>query len=145
MSAYPDLRDFFEGFADRYMSMTADGSVLTVKEEELQTLSYFLVEGIVDWVASERSSAEGDRPAIGKFLDDYVNQYPRCSEFGGAFNITDEEICGLGLFLARGFVGWILKLDQDRGRFSGFDDVVERQRSGAHWHSRRRLIAGAPL
>jgi len=144
MSAYPDLGDFFEAFADHYMQRTATGSVLMVKEEELQTLSCFLVTGIVDWVDSEPLSVEGDRIAIGEFLDGFfVNKYPPGGDGWTAFKITDEEMCGLGLFLARAFVGWILKLDRDRDGFSGFSDIIKRQRLGVHAPLRQRLIAGA--
>jgi hypothetical protein len=143
MSDYPELRDFLKGFTERYTSRTELGPELAVTNEELLTLSAFLVRGFVDWVGADGSIDDWDRPALGEFLEDFVDQYPHDGRFGAAMQVTDEEMIGLGMFLARSFVGWVLRLDQNRGRFKGFGDVIERKRLSVSGPISRRLIARA--
>lgn len=99
MSEYPEIRDFLEGFANRYTRNTEIGSILMVTGEELQTLSDFLVRGMVDWVGVAGANDAEDHPALGKFLDDFVDQHARKSDVGVAVSVSEEEIIGLGLSL----------------------------------------------
>src|SRR5262245_59701525 len=141
MSDYPELKDYFEGFTDRYARMTDLGWELEVTEEELQKLSKFLVMGIVDWVEMSGESDKGDHSKLGECLENFANRYPHAGDVGLVVQVTEEEMIGLGLFLARGFVGWILRLDQSRGRFKGFDEVTERKRLSLSSPLPQRLMA----
>jgi hypothetical protein len=143
MNCYPEFRDYLESFADRYTRRTEYGSELTVEEEELQKLSDFLLKGIADYVVMKRSRDDGDSPELGEFLEHYADQYPRDSDVGAAFQVTKEEMVGLGLFCARGLVALFLRLDQNRGYFSGFGDVVGRNRSRRSGLFHRHLTARA--
>jgi hypothetical protein len=143
MRDYPDLRDFIEGFTECYTSRTELGLVLSVNDEEFRILSEFIIHGFVGWVEAGSPGFAGVRPALGEFLEDFADQYPPNSRVGAAMKVTDEEMIGLGMFLARSFVGWKLRLDQNRGRFKGFGDVMERKRLSVSGPLSRRLIARA--
>lgn len=143
MSEYPELREFIEGFADRYTRRTDLGPALVVTEEELQALGDFLVRGMVEWVEAARSSDALDYPALGKFLEEFADRRSRGSDVGAAVEMSEEEMLGLGLFLARGMVGWVLRLDQNRGRFKGFDEIVGEKRQSFPGPLARRLVVGA--
>ncbi len=46
MSEYPELREFLEGFAERYARRTERGPALAVADEELRALGEFLAQGL---------------------------------------------------------------------------------------------------
>jgi len=143
MCEYPGLREFIEGFSARYARRIESGLALAATDEELRALSEFLVEGLIEWVEAPGSDDALDEPALGKFLEDYAGRRARGSDVGASVEVSEEEIVGLGLFLARGLVGWVLRLDRNRGRFDGFDEIVDRKRSSFPGLSSRRLVVGA--
>ena len=143
MSEYPELREFIEGFANRYMRRAESGPSLLVTDEEMRALGEFLAQGMVEWVEAPASDDALDEPVLGKFLEEYADRRSRNSDVGAAVEVSEEEIVGLGLFLTRGLVGWVLRLDRNRGRFDGFDEIVERKRSSFPGLSFRRLVVGA--
>ncbi len=49
--------------------------------------------------------------------EEFTDHYTRDSRVGMVVQLTGEEMEALGLFLVRGLVGWVLRLDQNRGRF----------------------------
>ncbi len=117
MSDYPEFRKFVEGFAGRYTLVTDIGPELVVMREELEELARFLVRGLVNWAVEPRSGACIDLPQLGEFLEEFTDHYTRNSRVGMVVQLTEEEMEALGLFLVRGLVGWVLRLDQNRGRF----------------------------
>lgn len=129
MNDYPEFREFVEGFAGRYTLATAIGPEVMVMQEELEELARFLVRGLVDWAITPESGEGGDLPELGEFLEEFTDHHTRNSRVGMVVQLTEEEMEALGLFLVRGLVGWVLRLDQNRGRFKGFDKIVERKRS----------------
>jgi hypothetical protein len=141
MGCYPELRFFFEGFTDGYTRITEAGLELTVGGEELTMFGEFLLGGIADWVVTGRSGAEGDCLILGEFLDKFADRSLSDSDVSAAFQVTQEEMIGLGLYVARGVVALFLRLERDRGRFNGFGDVIGRKRSCADDALPRRLIA----
>jgi hypothetical protein len=143
MCEYPELREFIEGFADRYARRTGLGPALAVTDEELRMLGEFLAQGLVEWAEAARSSDALDDPALGKFLEEFADRRSRGSDVGAAIELTEEEILGLGLFLSRGLIGWVLRLDRNRGRFAGFDEIAGRKRSSFSGPLSRRLVVGA--
>src|SRR5262249_8274570 len=124
MSGYPEFREFVEGFASRYTLASEPGPVVMVMREELEEFARFLVRGLVNWsaaaVESERCEC-GDLPGLGEFLEEFTNHYTRDSRIGMVVQLTEEEMEALGLFLVRGLVGWVLRLDQNRGCFKRYD------------------------
>ncbi len=98
------------------------------------------MERLIEWVEAARSSEALDEPALGKFLEEYADRRGRASDLGAAVEMSEEEMLGLGLFLTRGLIGWVLRLDRNRGRFEGFDEIVRRRRSSS---CSRRLVVGA--
>lgn len=143
MSEYPELSEFIEGFADRYARRTERGLDLAVTDEEFRTLAEFLAQGLVEYAEAARSSDSLDYPALGNFLEEFADRRSRGSDVGAAVEVDEEDMLGLGLFLTKGFIGWKLKLDRNRGRFEGFDEIVARKRSNFPGPFSRRLIVGA--
>lgn len=143
MCVYPELTNFLEGFTNHYTNKTTCGAEVMVTEDEFKALSEFLVSGIVDWVEVTDSGEMMDRPALGEFLEDFAEQYLGASDVGMAVQVTEEEMIGLGLFLVRGFVGWVLRLDQNRGRFKGFEEVIANKRLSLSGPVSRRSIVRA--
>jgi hypothetical protein len=143
MSEYPEFREFIEGFAARYARRIESGLALAATDEELRALSEFLVEGLLEWTEAANLSDALDEPALGKVLEGYADRRSRGSDVGASVEVSEEEIMGLGLFLTRGLVGWVLRLDRNRGRFDGFDEIVGRKRSGIPGLSSQRLVVGA--
>ena len=127
MSDYPELRDFLESFIVRYRCKTDLSVDSMVTGEELQALSKFLVRGIVDWVDEPYSNAINDSAGLGEFLDEFTDRYTHDSKVGMVVQVSEAEMKGLGMFLARGLVGWVLKLDQNRGRIKNFNGVIARE------------------
>jgi hypothetical protein len=143
MSEYPELSEFIEGFADRYARRTERGLELAVTDEEFRTLAEFLAQGLAEYAEAARSSDSPDHPALGNFLEEFADRRSRGGDVGAAAEVDEEEIIGLGLFLARGFIGWKLRLDRNRGRFQGFDEIVGRKRSNFPGPFSRRFVVGA--
>jgi hypothetical protein len=127
MSDYPEFRKFVEGFAGRYTLTTDFGPEVMVMREELEELARFLVSGLVNWAGEPGRNAYGDSPELGESLEEYTDHYTRDSRVGMVVQLTGEEMEALGVFLVRGLVGWILRLDQNRGRFKRHEpgDVKE--------------------
>lgn len=143
MSNYPEFREFVEGFADRYTLATAIGPEVMVMRDELEDLARFLVRGLIHWAVEPGSGECGDLPELGEFLEDFTDHYTRESRVGMVVQLTEEEMEALGLFLVRGLVGWVLRLDQNRGRFKGVNEIVERKRSDFAETKDRRVIVRA--
>lgn len=143
MCEYPELREFIESFADRYARRTELGPALAVTDEELRMFGEFLAQGLVEWAEAAREGDALDHPALGNFLEEFADRRSRGGDVGVAIEVDEEEILGLGLFLTKGLIGWKLKLDRNRGRFEGFDEIVGRKRSNFAGPFSRRLIVGA--
>lgn len=139
---YPELSEFIESFVDRYARRTELGPALAVTDEELRMLGEFFAQGLVEWVEATRLSDALNHPALGKFLEEFADRRSRSSDVGAAVEVSEEDILGLGLFFARGLVGWVLRLDQNRGRFTGFDEIVGGKRSSFSGLLSRRLVVG---
>src|SRR5215475_11905544 len=108
MCEYPELREFIEGFAARYTRRIEIGLALAATDEELRAFSEFLVQGLIEWVEASGSSDALDEPALGKVLEAYADRRARGSDVGASVEVSEDEIIGLGLFLTRGLVGWVL-------------------------------------
>jgi hypothetical protein len=143
MDGYPEFREFVEGFAGRYTFATATGQQVMVTREELEEFARFLVRGLVNWAVEPGSGECEDFPELGKSLGEFTDHYTRDSRVGMVVQLSEEEAEALGLYLVRGLVGWVLRLDQNRRRFEGFDEITERKRPDFSGHLSRRLIAGA--
>jgi hypothetical protein len=143
MSDTPELRDYVEGFTERYTSRTEAGFVLNVTDEELSKFGNYVVRGFVDWVGRGQLNDGDFLYELGESLEVFSDQSAPDGSLGAAMQVTDKEVIGMGIFLARSFVGWLLRLDQDRGRFKRFDDVIELEKSGDPGLLFRRLIARA--
>ena len=120
MEGYPEFREFVEGFAGRYAFATAIGPEVMVMREEMEELARFLVRGLVNWAIEPGNGEFGVSPELGEFLEEFTDHYTRDSRVGMVVRLTDEEMEALGLFLVRGIVGWVLRLDQNRGRFKAY-------------------------
>lgn len=142
MCEYPELGEFIESFADRYTRRTESGAALAVTDEEQRMLGEFFAQGLAEWAEATRSSDALDQPALGKFLEEYADRRSRSSDIGAAVEVSEEEIIGLGLFFSRGFIGWKLRLDRNRGRFEGFDEIIERKRASFPGPFSRRVVVG---
>jgi hypothetical protein len=131
MNGYPEFREFVEGFADRYTLATAIGPEVMVLREELEEFARFLVRGLVNWAIEPGCGERGDSPELGEFLEEFTDHYTRESHVGMVVRLTEEEMEALGLFLVRGLVGWVLRLDQNRGRFKSYNPTTAQARCGA--------------
>ena len=92
--------------------------------EELEEFARFLLRGLVNWAVEPGSGEGGDWPELGEFLEEFTDHYTRDSRVGMVVQLTEEEMEALGLFLARGLVGWVLRLDQNRGRFKKYNSIT---------------------
>jgi hypothetical protein len=142
MCEYPELSEFIEGFADRYGRRTELGPALAVTDEELRMLGEFLAQGLVEYAEAARSSDSLYHPALGNFLEEFADRRSRESDVGAAVEVDEEDMLGLGLFLTKGLIGWVLRLDRNRGRFAGFDEIAGRKRSSFSDPLSRRLVVG---
>ena len=131
MNGCPEFREFVEGFADRYTLATAIGPEVMVMREELEEFARFLVCGLVNWAVEPGSGECGDSPQLGEFLEEFTDHYTRESRVGMVVRLTEEEMEALGLFLVRGLVGWVLRLDQSRGRFKRHKSITTQAGCGA--------------
>jgi hypothetical protein len=124
MDGYPEFREFVEGFAGRYTLATAIGPEVMVLREEMEELARFLVGGLVNWAIEPENGECGISPELGEFLEEFTDHYTRDSRVGMVVRLTEEEMEALGLFLVRGLVGWVLRLDQNRGRFKKYNSTT---------------------
>ena len=131
MNGYPEFKEFVEGFADRYTLATAIGPEVMVMREELEEFARFLLRGLVNWAVEPGSGERGDSPELGEFLEEFTDHYTRDSRVGMVVRLTEEEMEALGLFLVRGLVGWVLRLDQNRGRFKRHKSITTQVGCGA--------------
>jgi hypothetical protein len=143
MSEYPELKEFIEGFAARYTRRTERGPELSLTDEEFRTLAEFLTQGLVEWAEAAKLSDALDHPALGNFLEEFADRRSRGSDVGAAVEVGEEDMLGLGLFLTKGLIGWVLKLDRNRGRFERFDEIVGGKRPSFSGAFSRRLLVGA--
>ena len=131
MNGYPEFREFVEGFADRYTLATAIGPEVMVMREELEEFARFLVRGLVNWAVEPGSGECGESLELGEFLEEFTDHYTRESRVGMVVRLTEDEMEALGLFLVRGLVGWVLRLDQNRGRFKRYNPTTTQVGCGA--------------
>jgi len=124
MDGYPEFREFVEGFAGRYTFATAIGPEVMVMREEMEELARFLVGGLVNWAIEPGNGECGISPELGEFLEEFTDHYTRDSRVGMVVRLTEEEMEALGLFLVRGLVGWVLRLDQNQGRFKRYNSTT---------------------
>jgi hypothetical protein len=124
MDGYPEFREFVEGFAGRYTLATGIGPEVMVLREEMEELARFLVGGLVNWAIEPGNGEFGVSPELGEFLEEFTDHYTRDSRVGMVVRLTEEEMEALGLFLVRGLVGWVLRLDQNRGRFKRYNSTT---------------------
>jgi hypothetical protein len=143
MTEYPELIEIIQGFTARYAHRTERGLELALTDQEFRALAEFLAQGLVEYAEVSRLSDAPDHPALGNFLEEFADRRSRGSEVGAAVEVSKEDLLGLGLFLTKGLIGWVLKLDRNRGRFERFDEIVGGERSSFSGPFSRRVLVGA--
>jgi hypothetical protein len=143
MTEYPELIEIIQCFVARYARRTECGMELALTDEEFRALAEFLAQGLVEYAEVSKSSDALDHPALGNVLEEFADRRSRGSNVGGSVEVSKEDLLGLGLFLTKGLIGWVLKVDRNRGRFERFDEIVGRERSGLSGPFSRRVLVGA--